>query len=80
MMPNFKPNDYVLCIKYLPIKVNDVVIVNSKDHGKIIKRIKSIKENSINIFGDNLSYESDTYSHSYNKKDILGKVIFKLPL
>ena len=78
-MPNFKPNDYVLCIKYLPIKVNDVVIVNSKDHGKIIKRIKSIKENSINIFGDNLSYESDTYIHSYHKKDILGKVIFRLP-
>ena len=40
----------------------------------------TIKENSINIFGDNLSYESDTYSRSYDKKDILGKVIFKLPL
>tara|TARA_B100001113_G_scaffold256032_1_gene211330 strand:+ start:45 stop:287 length:243 start_codon:yes stop_codon:yes gene_type:complete len=80
MLPNFKPNDYVLCIKYIPIKLNDVVIVNSKDHGKIIKRVKSIKENSINIFGDNLSYESAASSHSYDKKDILGKVIFKLPL
>jgi len=79
-MPSFKPNDYVLCIRYLSIKENDVVVVNSKKHGKIIKRVKSIKEDSIDISGDNASYESDTYSHSYKKKDILGKVIFKLAL
>ena len=77
MLPTFKPNNYVVCLKSKRIKANDVVVLEEENLGKILKRVTFFDGVSLNLEGDNKSYESEVYKKSYNVKDILGKVIFK---
>ena len=78
MLPTFKPNTFVICLKSSKIKVNDVVILNEKKLGKVLKRVKSISDNLITFKGDNKSYDSSIYENSYSISDVIGKVIFKI--
>ena len=78
MLPTFKPNSFVICLKSSKIKVNDVVILNEKKLGKVLKRVKSISDNLITFKGDNKSYDSSIYENSYSISDVIGKVIFKI--
>ena len=77
MLPTFKPNNYVVCLKSKRVKANDVVVLEEENLGKILKRVTFFDGVSLNLEGDNKSYESEVYKKSYNVKDILGKVIFK---
>jgi|TARA_B100001093_G_scaffold241413_1_gene231121 phage repressor protein C with HTH and peptisase S24 domain len=77
MLPTFKPNNYVVCLKSKRIKANDVVVLEEENLGKILKRVTFFDGVSLNLEGDNKSYESEVYKKTYNVKDILGKVIFK---
>ena len=78
MLPAYKPNDYVVCLKTKKIKANDVIIMQTDDLGKVVKRVKSISGNSLTILGDNKSYHSPVYDTTHKLDPVLGKVVFKL--
>lgn len=78
MLPAYKPNDYVVCLKTKKIKANDVIIMQTDDLGKIVKRVKSISGNSLKILGDNKSYHSPIYDTTHKLDTVIGKVVFKL--
>ena len=78
MLPAYKPNDYVVCLKTKKIKANDVIIMQTHDLGKIVKRVKSISGNSLKILGDNESYHSPIYDTTHKLDTVIGKVVFKL--
>jgi phage repressor protein C with HTH and peptisase S24 domain len=78
MLPAYKPNDYVVCLKTKKIKANDVIIMQTDDLGKVVKRVKSISGNSLKILGDNKSYHSPIYDTTHKLDTVIGKVVFKL--
>ena len=49
MLPTYKPNDYLVCLKTKNINVNDVIVMETNDLGKVVKRVKSISGNSLKI-------------------------------
>ena len=78
MLPAFDQNDYVVCLKTKNIKANDVIIIQTSDFGKVVKRVKSISGDSLKISGDNKSYHSPIYEITHKLDTVIGKVIFKL--
>jgi signal peptidase I len=85
MEPYLKEGDEVIVLGFLGIKKGDVVVFkyNSKN---FIKRVKKISNKKYFVEGDNKEYfvvgdnKNDSLDIStINKKDILGKVICKLP-
>ena len=79
MLPNFLNNDYVITSLAKTFKKNDVVIIRT-NNDSIIKRINKISDGNFEVSSDNKSYESSVCDKIYKKEDILGKVIFKLPI
>ena len=77
MSPSFSDTDLVLTLNFLPLKVNDVVVIKSIDYGRIIKRIINIKNNLYQVDSDNNSYNSEVNSKFFNRKEIQGKVFYK---
>ena len=77
MLPSFKPNSYVICFKTSKIDVDDVVVLDIDNFGKVLKRVKTKSNNLITLEGDNKSYDSPVYEESYDISETLGKVIFK---
>ena len=81
MLPNYKDRDKVIVNRWVYIfqkpKINDVIIIYKKK--TMIKRIKEVKNNRFFVVGDNLSQSTDSRDFGLvEKKDILGKVVFKL--
>ena len=81
MLPNYKDREKVIVNRWGYIfqkpKINDVIIIYKKK--TMIKRIKEVKNNRFFVVGDNLSQSTDSRDFGLvEKKDILGKVVFKL--
>ena len=53
MLPSFRPNDLVLCLKLKKYRMGSVVIVKNSDHGPILKRIKGIRDSRLEISSEN---------------------------
>ncbi|MFQ3361962.1 MAG: phage repressor protein C with HTH and peptisase S24 domain [Woeseiaceae bacterium] len=79
MAPNYLPEDIVFCRRSKKIKINDVVVMDVKSHGRILKRICSITDEGVYVNGDNKSYPSPIYEALHQKISIIGIVVFKLP-
>jgi len=78
MTPNFNNQDLVIVTRFmLNLKVNDVVLLLIPKLGIVIKRIYFMDKNSIKVKGDNMDYYSPIYNKTYNKDEIIGKVIYK---
>ena len=78
MSPNFKDQDIVLSIKYLrSLKNNDVILLDLPNYGVVLKRIKSINGDNLELTGDNKKYNSPIYNNIYKKENVIGKVIFR---
>lgn len=74
MEPNFKDGDYVIAFSYIFNKPNvGDVIVFKKEKLLLIKRIQKLENSNTIATGDNSKAR-----FTVNKKDILGKVIFKI--
>lgn len=74
MEPNFKDGDYVVAFSYIFNKPNvKDVIVFKKDKLLLIKRIQKLENSNIIVAGDNSKNR-----FVVKKKDILGKVIFRI--
>mgnify|MGYP001156844612 FL=1 len=78
MLPAYKPNDYVVCLKTKNINVDDVIVIETNELGKVVKRVRSISGNLLKISGDNKSYHSPVYEMTHNLDAVIGRVIFKL--
>jgi len=78
MAPNFNDQDLVITTKFLnKIKVNDVVVIDIPKYGAVLKRVKFLNDNEIEVIGDNKEYKSPIYGMKYNKDYIVGKVLYK---
>ena len=60
-------------------RVGDVVILRTKQAGNIVKRIKAINNGFILVCGDNKNLESSLCNQSYVQKDVVGKMVLKIP-
>lgn len=78
MLPSFRPNDLVLCLKLKKYRMGSVVIVNNSDHGPILKRIKGIRDSRLEISSENKEYSSETTKKTYDLDDVIGKVLFNI--
>ena len=78
MEPNYRPGNLVVGIKSKKINIDDVVIVQHKSLVKIIKRVKSIDENGIELQSDNKKYGSIAVNEFHSPESIIGKVYFKI--
>ena len=84
MLPTFKEGDKFFYKKYLinksNLKVGQIVIFRHPIQDRIqIKRIKQIKENCIEVIGDNSKYSTDSKSFGYVQNEkIIGIVTSKI--
>ena len=83
MSPTFNEGDLVFYRKYLKnksnLKVGQIVIFRHPLQDRIqIKRIKQIKENCIEVIGDNSKYSTDSKSFGFVQNEkIIGIVTSK---
>tara|TARA_Y100000766_G_C18687396_1_gene497744 strand:- start:400 stop:636 length:237 start_codon:yes stop_codon:yes gene_type:complete len=78
MEPNYRLGNLVVGIKSKKFNIDDIVIVQHKSLGKIIKRVKSIDENGIELQSDNKKYGSIAVNEIHSPESIIGKVFFKI--
>lgn len=81
MNPTFIDGDMVLVNRlayfFKKPKAKDIVVIKWKNY--IIKRIKAINGEKIFVIGDNKKESTDSREFGWiERKDIVGKVIFKL--
>ena len=86
MNPTLKDRELVFFKKYIKykslLKVDQIVIFNHplKDFS-LIKRIKSVSKNSIEVTGDNLCFSDDSNKFGFiSKEKVIGIVTSKLLL
>ena len=78
MLPSFRDDDHVLSIKTKKLKVNDVIILKTKEHGEVLKRISGIFSTGIKVKSDNKHYPSELTNDIYSFDRILGRVILRI--
>lgn len=78
MSPAFPPNHYVLALtSFFSVKVNDIVVVNHIEYGRIIKRVVSLNANKSLLLGsDNPSGVSTEQIGVVQKHQVIAKVIW----
>ena len=84
MLPYLKKGDVVFFKKYKKnksiLKNQQIVIFNHPHiNKKLIKRINSVNQNNIQVFGDNIKFSEDSNKFGLiNKEKIIGIVTSKL--
>ena len=84
MLPTLKEGDMVFFKKYIKnkslLKVGQIVIIyHPLKNIRLIKRVKSIIKNSIEVLGDNIEYSDDSnkFGLIHNEK-VIGIVTSKI--
>ena len=84
MLPTLKENDIVFFKKYIKnkstLKVGQIVIFyHPLKNIKLIKRIKNVGKNSIEVFGDNTEHSEDSNKFGLiNNEKVIGIVTSKI--
>ena len=84
MLPSLKESDIVFFKKYIKnkslLKVGQIVIIyHPLKNIRLIKRVKSIIKNSIEVLGDNIEYSDDSYKFGLiNNEKVIGIVTSKI--
>ena len=84
MLPTLKEGDMVFFKKYIKnkslLKVGQIVIIyHPLKNIRLIKRVKSIIKNSIEVLGDNLEYSNDSNKFGLiNNEKVIGIVTSKI--
>ena len=84
MLPTLKEGDMVFFKKYIKnkslLKVGQIVIFyHPLKNIRLIKRVKSIIKNSIEVLGDNIEYSDDSYKFGLiNNEKVIGIVTSKI--
>ncbi len=80
MLPALKDQDYVITRSSSNLHQGDMIVMDLPQYGKVIKRIKSITADTINLSGDNPRLSSSCCEQPQLKKHLLGKIIAKFTL
>ena len=86
MLPTLKEGDMVFFKKYIKnkslLKVGQIVIIyHPLKNIRLIKRVKNIIKNSIEVLGDNIEYSEDSDKFGLiNKEKVIGIVTSRLSL
>ena len=84
MLPTLKEGDMVFFKKYIKnkslLKVGQIVIIyHPLKNIRLIKRVKSIIKNSIEVLGDNIEYSDDSNKFGLiNNEKVIGIVTSKI--
>lgn len=84
MLPTLKEGDMVFFKKYIKnkslLKVGQIVIIyHPLKNIRLIKRVKSIIKNSIEVFGDNIAFSDDSNKFGLiNNEKVIGIVTSKI--
>ena len=84
MLPTLKEGDMVFFKKYIKnkslLKVGQIVIIyHPLKNIRLIKRVKSIIKNSIEVLGDNIEYSDGSYKFGLiNNEKVIGIVTSKI--
>lgn len=84
MLPTLKEGDMVFFKKYIKnkslLKVGQIVIIyHPLKNIRLIKRVKSIIKNSIEVLGDNIEYSEDSNKFGLiNNEKVIGIVTSKI--
>ena len=84
MLPTLKEGDMVFFKKYIKnkslLKVGQIVIIyHPLKNIRLIKRVKNIIKNSIEVLGDNIEYSEDSDKFGLiNKEKVIGIVTSRL--
>lgn len=84
MLPTLKEGDMVFFKKYIKnkslLKVGQIVIIyHPLKNIRLIKRVKSIIKNSIEVLGDNVEYSDDSNKFGFiNNEKVIGIVTSKI--
>ena len=84
MLPTLKEGDMVFFKKYKKnkslLKIDQIVIIyHPLKNIRLIKRVKSIVKNSIEVLGDNIEYSDDSYKFGLiNNEKVIGIVTSKI--
>ena len=84
MLPTLKEGDMVFFKKYIKnkslLKVGQIVIIyHPLKNIRLIKRVKSIIKNSIEVLGDNIEYSDDSCKFGLiNNEKVIGIVTSKI--
>ena len=86
MLPTLKEGDMVFFKKYIKnkslLKVGQIVIIyHPLKNIRLIKRVKNIIKNSIEVLGDNIEYSDDSNKFGLiNNEKVIGIVTSKLKI
>ena len=84
MLPTLKEGDMVFFKKYIKnkslLKVGQIVIIyHPLKNIRLIKRVKNIIKNSIEVFGDNIEFSDDINKFGFiNNEKVIGIVTSKI--
>ena len=84
MLPTLKEGDMVFFKKYIKnkslLKVGQIVIIyHPLKNIRLIKRVKNIIKNSIEVLGDNIDYSDDSNKFGLiNNEKVIGIVTSKI--
>jgi signal peptidase I len=84
MLPTLKEGDMVFFKKYIKnkslLKVGQIVIIyHPLKNIRLIKRVKSIIKNSIEVLGDNIEFSDDSSKFGLiNNEKVIGIVTSKI--
>ena len=80
MLPALSHGDFIFFCPFLKPKVGAVVVVSSRGHGLLVKRIQSISKDRVELEGDNQRLHSSICDAPIPKSSIIGRVIIRLRL
>ena len=84
MLPSLKENEIVFFKKYIKnkslLKVGQIVIFyHPLKNIRLIKRVKNVSQNSIEVFGDNIAFSDDSNKFGLiNNDKVIGIVTSKI--
>ena len=84
MLPTLKENEIIFFKKYNKnkslLKVGQIIIFHHPlKNIRLIKRIKCISKNRIEVFGDNIEYSDDSNNFGFiNNEKVIGIVTSKM--
>jgi len=84
MLPSLKESEIVFFKKYIKnkslLKVGQIIIFyHPLKNIRLIKRVKNISKNSIEVFGDNIAFSDDSNKFGLiNKEKVIGIVTSKI--
>lgn len=76
MTPLYFPGEYLLCKKSKSIRSGDIVIAQTKTYGKILKRVRKVRDEDVLLEGLHPSSVTTEEIGPVKKDDILYRVIF----